>query len=216
MGLTKFYWRIKEMRNDLARRTHAIIASHDGHLYEVRDSEIGRLVVKAQAIKELDIVTEGFRFDLPLVPVAIYQQIYSFFTFFCSQADVEVMLQLFYDKEEKKYLLECPIQTVSKVRIDAKLNEQFLGRNSLRYIQVAQFHSHNSMSAYFSKTDDEDEKSFMIYGVFGQLDKNSPQAVFRVKANDSYIRISGKQLFEDTSFRLISFPCEWVKNITII
>ncbi|USK62233.1 hypothetical protein [Peribacillus asahii] len=213
--LTKFYWSVKEFHADKKRRARAFIASRDGHVYEVRDSEIGRMAVHAKAIQELDLVSEGFRFDLPLVPTVLFQQIYSFFKYFCSIAEVEVMLQLFYDRETKAYFLECPIQTVNKVAVKAEFDKQYLGRNSIRYLQVAQFHSHNTMEAYFSKTDDRDEKAFMIYGVMGRLHSGNPQMVLRVKANDSYVLIPITSIFEDTSLQRISFPDEWLERITI-
>ena len=46
--------------------------------------------------------------------------------------------------------------------------------SSLKYTPpagvVAEFHSHGSSRAFFSKTDDGDEQGFRIYGVVGRLD----------------------------------------------
>ena len=40
---------------------------------------------------------------------------------------------------------------------------------------VAEFHSHGSLSAFFSATDDRDEQGFLIYGVVGRLDAPQPE-----------------------------------------
>lgn len=213
MSLISYYWKVKDFLES-KKKGYSYVASSDGHIYEVRDSEIGRMVAKPHTvIPTLDAVKEGFQFRLPKIPESIFQQIYSFFKYFCDLTDVEVMLQLFFDKETKQYFLECPIQYVSKVRVNAQEDRAFLGRNSLRYIQVAQFHSHNSMSAYFSEVDDLDEKAYMLYGVFGLLHQDTPTFRFRVKANDTFLFINGEDIFESLSFQLIDFPFEWVKRV---
>ncbi|WP_066297513.1 hypothetical protein [Bacillus sp. FJAT-29937] len=212
MSLISYHWRVKDFL-DSKKKGISYVASADGQIYEVRDSEIGRMVAKPTKIQTLDSVEVGFQFRLPKIPESIFHQIYSFFKYYCDLSDVEVMLQLFFDKETKQYFLECPVQHVSKTRVNAQEDIRFLGRNSLRYIQVAQFHSHNSMSAYFSEVDDLDEKAYMIYGVFGLLNQDRPSVRFRVKANDTYLYLNGEDIFESLSFQKINFPREWVERV---
>lgn len=45
---------------------------------------------------------------------------------------------------------------------------------------VAEFHSHGTLDAFFSRTDDADEQGFRIYGVAGRLDQPRPTVVARV------------------------------------
>ena len=45
---------------------------------------------------------------------------------------------------------------------------------------VAEFHSHCSMRAFFSATDDADEQAFRIYGVVGRADTPTPELALRV------------------------------------
>ncbi len=45
---------------------------------------------------------------------------------------------------------------------------------------VAEFHSHGSLPAFFSTTDDRDEQGFRIYGVAGRLDAPRPELRLRV------------------------------------
>ncbi|MED4400266.1 hypothetical protein [Metabacillus fastidiosus] len=172
MSMISYFWNVADF---LKKKTKGIsyIASSNGRIYEVRESKIGTMIARTNHIPKLDEIPEKFQFNLPKIPSQIFQQMYSFFKYFCERSDVEVMLQLFYDTKEKEYILECPVQKVSKVRVEAELDPKFLGRNSLRYIQVAQVHSHNSMSAYFSSVDDRDEKAYMIYGGATCLDIKS-------------------------------------------
>ena len=41
-------------------------------------------------------------------------------------------------------------------------------------------HSHGTLSAFFSATDDRDEQGLAIYGVYGRWDTLAPEAAFRV------------------------------------
>lgn len=208
MSLISYYWKIKDFL-DSRKKGISYVASSDGNIYEVRDSAIGRMVAKPPSIPTLDELKEGFQFKLPKVPVRLLHQTYSLFKYFNDLADVEVMLQLFFDKDTNNYFLECPYQTVSKVKVNSTEDPSFLGRNSLRYIQVAQMHSHNSMSAYFSETDDRDEKAFMIYGVLGLLHTEQPTCRFRVKANDTSLYINIDQIFDGTNLKIADFPEDW-------
>ena len=45
---------------------------------------------------------------------------------------------------------------------------------------VAEFHSHGTMGAFFSATDDADEQGFRIYGVVGHLDQPRPAITTRI------------------------------------
>lgn len=212
MSVISYFWKVKDYLQS-KRKGISYIASSDGSIYQVRESKIGKMVAKANHIPSLDNVREVFHFDLPKIPDELFQQIYSFFKTFCDRSDVEVMLQIFFDTETGDYLLECPVQKVNKARVEAELDPKLLGKNSLRYIQVAQVHSHNSMNAYFSATDDADEKAFMIYGVFGKLDTTEPQCMFRVKSNDSYLIINALDIFESIKIKERTYPVEWEENV---
>lgn len=82
------------------------------------------------------------------------------------------MICVYWDKEQEMYILDFPKQIVTKIRIEKELNPAYGGRNSLRYLKILEIHSHNTMGAYFSTTDDADEQQFGLYGVVGRLDQN--------------------------------------------
>lgn len=69
------------------------------------------------------------------------------------------------------------------------------------------------MSAYFSATDDEDEMALMIYGVFGLLHTDEPQAKFRVKGNDTTLAIQINQIFETAALSEVPYPAEWETRV---
>ncbi len=75
--------------------------------------------------------------------------------------------------------------------------------SSLRYTPpagvVAEFHSHGSSRAFFSKTDDGDEQGFRIYGVAGRLDTDRPELNLRVGVYGHFAPVDWPQVFDGPS-----------------
>ena len=61
---------------------------------------------------------------------------------------------------------------------------------------VAEFHSHGTSRAFFSKTDDKDEQGFRIYGVAGRLDTDRPELSLRVGVYGCFAPVEWSQVFE--------------------
>ncbi|MDE2861767.1 MAG: hypothetical protein OYI31_08735 [Chloroflexota bacterium] len=61
---------------------------------------------------------------------------------------------------------------------------------------VAEFHSHGSSRAFFSKTDDGDEQGFRIYGVVGRLDDPEPELRLRVGVYGHFAPADWPQVFD--------------------
>lgn len=61
---------------------------------------------------------------------------------------------------------------------------------------VAEFHSHGTFPAFFSKTDDEDEQGFRIYGVVGRLDAAEPELSLRVGVYGHFAPAEWTQVFD--------------------
>ncbi len=61
---------------------------------------------------------------------------------------------------------------------------------------VAEFHSHGSSRAFFSKTDDSDELGFRIYGVAGRLDSDRPELSLRVGVYGHFAPVEWSQIFD--------------------
>ena len=61
---------------------------------------------------------------------------------------------------------------------------------------VAEFHSHGTSRAFFSKTDDKDEQGFRIYGVAGRLDDDRPELGLRVGVYGHFASVEWSQVFD--------------------
>ena len=191
------------------------VGGSNGQIYEVRQSLIGQMVTQAEKIPEYERVSPGFRYDLKRIPGEILGQIILFFKKYTEIGNFEVMIRVYYDAVDKDYVVECPQQVVTPVRIDCSYNPDYIGRNSLRYIPVLEIHSHNVMRAFFSDVDDEDEKRYGLYAVVGRLDTDSPEIILRAKANDSQVRVPVDEVFEIENLTLNDYPIEWESNVTL-
>lgn len=92
--------------------------------------------------------------------------------------DYEAMAHIVWNKTTQSYRVAIPTQQVSKARVSydwshVKEDEEV----------ILDIHSHNSMDAFFSSTDENDDKTYAgISGVAGRLDTNSPKVIWRFNA----------------------------------
>jgi PRTRC genetic system protein A len=127
----------------------------------------------------------------------------------------EVMVQIYWDSVEKRYLIYCPYQRVNKVHIEAEFNVEL--ERSSRFIQVMQLHSHNIMKAFFSCTDNANELAYLLYGVVGRLDQEIPEIQIRVGYNGSYLSLPLLYVFESPDLTNIRpFPKEWLEKVQVM
>lgn len=64
------------------------------------------------------------------------------------------------------------------------------------YSLLVETHSHNSMNAFFSSTDDSNENASQFYGVWGKVKNEIPQFAFRYVSGDMKIEVSPDILFD--------------------
>ena len=150
-----------------------------------RENPLGAFLTKLREAN-LPTLPDGpdgsFESALPKIPSSILKEMASFYRQVMARfRGAEAFCIVFYDKEEEKYFLHVPSQKVSgtSVKYDQeKLREAY---PSTRYLEVISAHSHNSMGAYFSSIDDNDEKGDMLYLVMGKL--NQPVPAYKMRAN---------------------------------
>ncbi|GKS12880.1 hypothetical protein YDYSY3_38800 [Paenibacillus chitinolyticus] len=179
-GCTSYFTSAKELyeKKDYIN----VLAAKDG-FFEIRENVIGIFVAKAKlsVLKEssefrwfleqlpssanLDACCEGFKLLLPKIPEKLIMQLLSFFVDYADR-NVEVMGVFYWDTEDKRYILDVPNQRVTKVSVEPLYSEF-----PPHYVRVAEIHSHNTMAAYFSAIDDQDEVGTQLYGVIGHLKK---------------------------------------------
>jgi PRTRC genetic system protein A len=185
--------------------------------YLIINNKIGKFTVKMTDIKHPglpeDIGKSTVQLHVPKIPERIYNQIKSFFRDIADRMnDAEAFAQIYYDTRENKYIVHVPEQTVSKasVRYDAEKNLNEIDRD--RYIFVFEVHSHNTMNAFFSGTDNGDEKETKFYGVMGKIKDSVIDEKYRFMVNGKEFLIDKSMIFDLTENKE-TYPATWNTNV---
>ena len=187
----------------------AYIPSQDGRVYEMRRNEIGTFTAPSLHIAELEDIRAGFQMSLPRLPAALLSQIIAFFRRVCVDygRDMEALVNVLWDREKGEYVLHVPPQRIDKASVETDLSAQ---PDPSRYLHVMDVHSHNTMAARFSRTDDADEKATRLYMVIGRLDRYYPDIRCRFACGGRHVEIPAEQVCERTDVPLAP---EWLEAV---
>lgn len=200
-GVIPAYKGIANTLGEAAASGKAIIyvPSRDGKIYEVRKNRIGTFVAEADNVAHFDMLRAGFIPALPKIPYAILAEIVAFFK---SCGEIEAMANVYWFVDEQRYIVHVPEQTVSKSSVETTL----LDIDDEKFLLVMELHSHNTMEAKFSHTDDCDETATRLYTVIGRLDKIYPDIVTRVSVGGKFVEIAPALVFDGIGG---DFPKAW-------
>lgn len=187
----------------------AYIPAQDGRVYEMRRNEIGTFTAPSMHIAELEDIRAGFQMSLPRLPANLLTQIIAFFRRVCVDygRDVEALVNVLWDREKGEYVLHVPPQRIDKASVETDLSAQ---PDPSRYLHVMDVHSHNTMAARFSRTDDLDEQATRLYMVIGRLDRYYPDIRCRFACGGRHVEIPAEQVCERTD---APFAPEWLKAV---
>lgn len=188
-----------------------LLPGADGRVYELRKTEMGDFVAPKDNVVDFQAVRAGFTPALPLIPQSLFQQIISFFRCYMDNGqEFEALAHILWDREQEVFTVYIPPQQVFKARVNAELPRDRFSEE--RYLHYADIHSHNSMAAKFSPTDDQDEKATRIYAVVGRLDKFLPEITVRMSCGGTYLELDPSLIFEGLGEE---FPDEWRDNVQL-
>lgn len=198
-----------------SNKTICLIPDCRGTLFELRKTELGSFVTVSGEHADLREVRAGFYPALPRVPSDILLKIVSFFK---SLMDIEAfdgecmeaVVNIYWDNQEKEYIMHVPKQTVAHASADTDLSEG--APDPERYVHYADVHSHNNMAAQFSSIDDFDEKETRVYVVIGELNKFFPSMAARISNGGKFHAIPLEQVFE--SLPPVPFDPDWIRQLS--
>ena len=186
----------------------SIVPARDGKVYEIRNTEMGKFITPINGCDLLSDVQAGFIPALPHIPMDLTMRIVSFFRYFTRHgADREVLVNIYWDKHNREFIVNAPEQIVSKASVHSHISDEYSDK---RFIHFMDIHSHNSMRAFFSGIDDNDEKATRLYTVIGRLDKYFPDIRTRISNGGKFYEINSAEVFEIISK---PFPQEWKERV---
>ena len=185
------------------------VPSSDGKIYEVRNNQIGTFIAEADSVSLFSKVRAGFIPALPKIPYSILSEIIAFFkTYVTEKSENEAMANIYWSFEEEKYRVHVPKQTVTKASVDTNLPDI----DEEKFLLVMEVHSHNTMGAVFSRTDDKDEIATRLYTVIGRLDKVFPDMTTRISVGGKHLVIDPAIVFDGIGGE---FPEKWKEAVEI-
>lgn len=161
-------------------------------LFEVRHSEVATIIARPKEVLGVSQeLKEGVRLNLPKIPFLFLQQTVAFFRGVEKKrnSSSEAIVQIWWDNEEKRHQIHVPEQQVGGASVHH--NSTFDQDNSGRYIHFADIHSHTStMSAFWSGTDNADERRVCgerVFGVIGKINQPIPDWKWRLGTRGGFI-----------------------------
>lgn len=133
------------------------------------------------------------------IPVQMIDDILEFFrrvmrmvkTGGTGHGEYEAMAHIVWNPTTESYRVAIPKQTVSKSRVSYDWSHVQPGEEV-----ILDIHSHNTMGAFYSGTDENDDKTYAgISGVAGQLDRATPQVIWRFNAYRTKMELSLEDIF---------------------
>ena len=201
---------IEKIPNDCEKNI-IFVMQGDG-IWEVRRTRIGEFYNHRHEcnIPGLEInLEEGWALNVPKVPKSLLDKSIAFFKKVEEKYQSEAYLQFFYDTKEEVYHLHCPKQVVSGASVNFENDKTF---SDPKYIQVLEVHSHSTMGAFFSGTDDNDEKEDRFYGVIGKITQTFPEMKFRLMSGETEYELDVSDIF-DMGESEEDYPDEWINRI---
>lgn len=135
----------------------------------VRHTPLGDFVTEATTIPGLESLPLGINLALPKIPYLYICQIYSFFKAVYKRDRSEASALIFWDPESKQHFVHIPKQRNSGGGSHFGHDEDTdIYRRTM--IPVMELHSHGSMNAFWSGTDNANETFPQFYMVMGKID----------------------------------------------
>ena len=188
-----------------------IIPSSDGRFYELQKTEMGEFIAPKAKILDFQQVRAGFTPALPSIPLGLIGTITCFFRSLMEKnAEYEALALIYWDTKMQCFFAYVPKQTVRKEHVEADLRDCPYDDDP-RYIRYADIHSHNSMEAFFSDEDDQDERGTGLYLVMGELDRFFPDIKARISCGGSFVSIDPGEVIQGLDW---GYPQEWAQNVT--
>lgn len=185
------------------------VMAKDG-VMQVQTNEIGLFILKPDHVAGAEKIEESFRLNLPKkIPYQMFLQTLSFFRGVCEKVNgAEAALQIFWDRTKEEYFVHVPEQTVGSASVNFDRDRDL----EAEHLLVMDIHSHNTMGAFWSATDDGDEKETRLFGVLGRITQSEPEYKFRACSGGTTMDLDLFDVFENP-FADVDVPKEWYDKV---
>jgi hypothetical protein len=175
----------------------------------------GTVTTKIEGIKALPEGKEDINILPRKIPISYFWKIVEFFRYVAKilPEKAEAYILLGYSFDEDKFCLYVPKHDVTGASV--KYDIEAFWTDNPGYYCILDTHLHPSFSAFWSGTDNEDDKRDRFSMVIGKQDLVFPEYQLRFSAGKQHIDFKVDDLF-DNSIEEIDFDCaKAIKNIKL-
>lgn len=155
--------------------------------------------------------SKSFTLRMDKMPIGIYHAALKLFQHIAKTRNDEVMIQVFWNKTTREFVIDVPVQRVASAEISFDRNTGLM--IDPNYIWCLDLHSHCNMGAFFSGGDNRDEASTLLFGVIGRVGSN-PESKWRAGCNRSYVDLEMSDIFDMDSSKVYTIPDSSLSKIT--
>ena len=187
-------------------------------LFRVEKTPVAIFKTKLEEYKKsipgLNLMSEGPELLIPKMPFRFIQQALSFYLDVYDKDKTEASLLFFWNKDnvrlpekysdgndvkgllvDGQFIAYCPKQKNSSGLSEFHMDPMVDWLRSNTAI-LCESHSHHTMNAFFSGTDDANENATQFYLVWGKIKDKHPQVAFRYCSGDAKIKICPSVLID--------------------
>ena len=144
----------------------------------------------------------SFESFIPKPDISVLEEILEYFKYVCNKTKEELLVIVYYDTQNDNFITEIvKTQIVSGGSVEYAYNRRY--EMDSRYVKYLEIHSHHSMGASFSGTDNNDESNRTLYfcGVLGKIHPYTSNIFnidhkFRIWSGLRFIEIPIYEVFE--------------------
>lgn len=155
--------------------------------------------------------SKSFTLRMDKMPIGIYHAALKLFQHIAKTRNDEVMIQVFWSKTAREFVIDVPVQRVASAEISFDRNIGLM--IDPNYVWCLDLHSHCNMGAFFSGGDNRDEASTLLFGVIGRVGSN-PESKWRAGCNRSYVDLEMSDIFDMDSPKVYNIPDSYLSRIT--
>jgi hypothetical protein len=124
----------------------------------------------------------------------------------------EALVLVWYHPVEERFELTIPEQEVSGARVEPEDKHYTPPMEDATWQLWGHIHSHNTMAAFFSGTDDAGEQQDgLLFGVVGNITKAVPDCKFRTRVQGNWIEVALDQIIAPLHFP--APPKAWLDQV---
>ena len=197
---------------------HYLVASNG--VFLVKDTGLYRAVTEMPGVAGLERLKASLVLRVPKIPRDIVERIYGFFDYAWRNWNGEAVAFVYYAAGSGEFQADVPPQRLYRYRslhgwrTERRVEYDFHPRPP-GFLKLCDFHSHADMPAFFSATDDYDDREDGLRVVMGRMNRVVPDVRASFVAAGTRFTLGVEEVMEGFSHPA-PVPAEWTRRLVCL